>query len=131
MAGQGILCSERNVLIDECGVPRRGECDRRNADERVNSGDTCSGRGACVVLVQGYRSVVMSASEILAQLTTLTPEDRERVRAQLDALDSAPTPLSAEEKRLVDQRVAAYRQNPGVAVPWAVAEAEIRKQARW
>lgn len=70
----------------------------------------------------------MSTSEILAQLPALTPEDRERVRAQLDALDSA-APFSAEEKRLVDQRVADYRQSPGAAVSWAAAEAEIRKQA--
>jgi hypothetical protein len=69
----------------------------------------------------------MSTTEILAQLPTLTPADREKVRSQLDAIDSA-APLSPEEKRLVDQRVAAYRQNPGAAVSWAVAEEEIRKQ---
>lgn len=36
--------------------------------------------------------------------------------------------LSPEEKRLIDERVAAYRQNPGAGVSWAVAEADIRKQ---
>jgi hypothetical protein len=70
----------------------------------------------------------MSTSEILAQLPTLTPADREKIRSQLDAIDSA-VPLSAEEKRLVDQRVAAYRRNPGASVSWVVAEEEIRKQA--
>jgi len=69
----------------------------------------------------------MSTTEILAQLPTLTPADRDKVRSQLDAIDSA-APLSPEEKRLVDQRVAAYRQNPSAAVSWAVAEDEIRKQ---
>jgi hypothetical protein len=69
----------------------------------------------------------MSTTEILAQLPTLTPADREKVRSQLDAIDAA-APLSPEEKRLVDQRVAAYRQNPGAAVTWAVAEGEIRKE---
>ena len=69
----------------------------------------------------------MSTTEILAQLPTLTPADREKVRSQLDAIDSA-APLSAEEKKLVDQRVAAYRQNSGAAVSWAVAEEKIRKQ---
>lgn len=69
----------------------------------------------------------MSTSDILAQLPTLTAADRERIRAQLDAIDSA-APLSAEEKRLVDQRVSAYRQNPGAVVSWAAAEEEIRKQ---
>lgn len=69
----------------------------------------------------------MSTTEILAQLPTLTPADRDRVRSQLDAIDSA-APLSSDEKRLVDQRVAAYRQNPGAVVSWAVAEEEVRKQ---
>jgi len=69
----------------------------------------------------------MSTSEILAQLPVLTPSDRDKVRSQLDAIDSA-APLSPEETRLVDQRVAAYRQNPDAVVTWAVAEGQIRKQ---
>ena len=69
----------------------------------------------------------MSTTEILAQLPRLTPADREMVRARLDDIDSA-APLSPEEKRLVDERVAAYRQNPGAGISWAVAEAEVRKQ---
>lgn len=74
-----------------------------------------------------HRFSAMSTSEILAQLPTLTPADREKVRSQLGAIDSA-APLSSDEKQLVDQRVAACRQNPGAAVLWAVAEEEIRKQ---
>jgi len=69
----------------------------------------------------------MSTTEILARLPRLTPEEREQVRLGLDAID-ASAPLSPTEKQLVDQRVAAYRQNPGAGVSWAVAEAEIRKQ---
>ena len=69
----------------------------------------------------------MSTAEILAQLPRLTSADREMVRARLDDIDSA-APLSPEEKRLVDERVTAYRQNPGAGVSWAVAEAEVRKQ---
>jgi hypothetical protein len=69
----------------------------------------------------------MSTTEILAQLPTLTPADREKIRSQLDAIDSA-APVTAEEKRLIDERVAAYRQNPGATVSWAVAEDEIRKK---
>jgi len=68
----------------------------------------------------------MSTTEILAELSRLTPIEREAVRSRLDDLD-ASAPLSPEEKRLVDERVAAYRQNPGAGVSWAVAEAEIRK----
>ncbi|MCF7689177.1 MAG: addiction module protein [Cephaloticoccus sp.] len=69
----------------------------------------------------------MSTPEILAQLPRLTPAEREVVRLRLDDLDSA-APLSPEEKRLIDERVAAYRQNPEAGIPWAVAEADIRKQ---
>ena len=71
----------------------------------------------------------MSPTEILAQLPRLTAEERDEIRSRLDEIDTA-APLSADEKRLVDERVAAYRQNPGATVIWAVAEAEIRKDLR-
>jgi Putative addiction module component len=69
----------------------------------------------------------MSTTEILAQLPRLTPAEREVVRSRLDDIDAA-APLSPEEKKLIDERVASYRQNPGAGVSWAVAEADIRKQ---
>lgn len=69
----------------------------------------------------------MSTTEILAQLPRLTAAERDAVRARLDDID-ASAPLSAEEKRLVDQRVAAYRQDPGASVSWKVAEGEIRQR---
>jgi hypothetical protein len=69
----------------------------------------------------------MSTTEILAELPRLTPMERDSIRSRLDAIDAA-APLSTEEKRLIDERVAAYRQNPGAGVSWAVAEADIRKQ---
>ena len=69
----------------------------------------------------------MSTTEILAELIRLTPAEREVVRSRLDAIDAA-APVSAEEKRLIDERVAAYRQNPGASVSWVVAESDIRKQ---
>jgi hypothetical protein len=82
---------------------------------------------ACVPLVSSYCCFIMSTTEILAQLPRLTPADREIVRARLDDID-ASAPLTAEEKRLVAERLDAYRQNPGAAVSWAVAEADIRRQ---
>lgn len=69
----------------------------------------------------------MSTSEILAQLPRLSPEDREAVRARLDDIEGS-APLTADEKRLIVERVAAYRMNPGATVSWGVAEADIRKQ---
>jgi hypothetical protein len=70
---------------------------------------------------------MMSTTEILAELPRLTPAEREAVRARLDDLDAA-APLTPEEQKLVAERVAAYRQNPGASVSWAVAEGEIRQQ---
>jgi hypothetical protein len=73
------------------------------------------------------KQLKMSTSEIPAQLPRLTPEEREAVRARLDDIDAA-APLSSEGKRIIDERVAAYRQNPGDGVSWAVTEADMRKQ---
>lgn len=69
----------------------------------------------------------MSTTEILAQLPRLSEAEREAVRSQLDALDSA-APLTPEEKRLIDARVSSYRADPESGVSWAVAEPEIRQQ---
>jgi len=69
----------------------------------------------------------MSTTEILDQLSRRSPAEREAVRSKLDAIDAA-APLTSEEKRLIDERVAAYRQNPCAGVSWAIAEAEIRQR---
>jgi hypothetical protein len=34
----------------------------------------------------------------------------------------------SEEKRLINERVEAYRQNPDAIVSWTLAKADIRKQ---
>jgi hypothetical protein len=70
--------------------------------------------------------IAMSTPEILAHLPRLSAEERELVRSRLDAID-ASAPLSAEEKRLIDERVASYRQKPE-GVSWTVAETDIRRQ---
>lgn len=71
----------------------------------------------------------MSTTEILEQLARLTPAEREAIRSRLDDLEAA-APLSAEEQRLLDERVAAYRRNPAAGISWQVAEADIRKDLR-
>jgi hypothetical protein len=69
----------------------------------------------------------MSALEIIDQLLRLNAAEREAVQRRLDEID-ATAPLSLEEKRLIDARMAAYRQNPSDVQSWAVATAEIRGQ---
>ena len=71
--------------------------------------------------------IVMSTSEILAQLHRLTPAERDLVRSRLDDLEAA-APLSPQEQKIVDERVAAYRAKPDATLSWAVAEADIRKE---
>ena len=69
----------------------------------------------------------MSTTEIINALPSLTAAERDIVRLRLDEIDSS-APLAPEEKRLADQRAAAYWQNPEATLPWSVAEAEIRRQ---
>ncbi len=69
----------------------------------------------------------MSATEIHDQLPRLTSAERETVRSRLDEIEMFE-PASPEEKRLIDARVAAYRQNPDAGTTWQVAETEIRQQ---
>jgi hypothetical protein len=69
----------------------------------------------------------MSTTEILAELSRLTPTEREAVRHRLDDLD-AGAPLTPEEQKLIAERVANYRQNPGASMSWTVAEGQIRQQ---
>ena len=71
----------------------------------------------------------MSTTEIIEQLARLTPAEREAIRSRLDDLEAA-APLSTEEQRLVDERVAAHRRNPAAGIAWQVAEADIRKDLR-
>jgi len=70
----------------------------------------------------------MSTAEILEQLPRLTARERDTVRSRLDEID-AHIPASPEEQRLITERVAAYRKNPGAGLSWNVAEADIRRQA--
>jgi chorismate mutase len=70
----------------------------------------------------------MSTTEILARLATLTPEERAQIRERLDALDDAVMELSPAERRMIADRVAAYRKDPDAGTTWAVAEESIRQE---
>ena len=72
----------------------------------------------------------MSKAEILEQLPKLTPEEREEIRMKLAELNREEWmddgELSAEEKRLLDQRLADYEKNPDAGSSWEEVEARIR-----
>lgn len=57
----------------------------------------------------------MSFIELLDQLPTLTPEQRQEVVLRAIRLDEAP--LSLEDERLVSARLAAHAQDPASSVP--------------
>jgi putative addiction module component (TIGR02574 family) len=65
----------------------------------------------------------MSKAEILAELPTLTPQERDEIRLKLAELDGDrwlddDDPLSDEEKALIEVRIAAHERNPETAIPW-------------
>lgn len=66
----------------------------------------------------------MSFNEVLAELPSLTPEQRQLLMRRALELDDLP--LSPREEALVEQRLAEYRQNPQVALSLEVMEARLR-----
>ena len=72
--------------------------------------------------------VVMSKSELLQQLATLSREDLDDVAERIDELRGAP--LSQNEQMLIRERVAHYRANPHDVVDLDEAISEIRGQKK-
>lgn len=72
----------------------------------------------------------MSFQELLAELPSLTPQQRDLLRVRLaelageDWMDEGE--LSAEEKALIEQRIAEHERTPTDAVSWNVLEARLR-----
>ena len=58
----------------------------------------------------------MSKSEILEEITKLTPAERDEIRNKLDELDEDT--LTPDEWALIDKRIAEHDSNPESAVPW-------------
>ena len=71
----------------------------------------------------------MSKSAILDELPTLTAEDRQEIRLRMAELDHDDWlddgELTAEDKKLIEQRVLDFERNPGVSISWAVAETRL------
>jgi putative addiction module component (TIGR02574 family) len=75
----------------------------------------------------------MSLAEILNEIPRLTPVERQRVAEKLFELEGdwidGDDALSAEEKQLLDSRLADHDRNPASAVHWE--EVKARLQARF
>lgn len=72
----------------------------------------------------------MSFHELLAELPSLTAEQRQLLRARLSELEGDgwmdDGELSVEEKRIIEERLAEHERNPEGVIPWAVAEAKLK-----
>jgi putative addiction module component (TIGR02574 family) len=75
----------------------------------------------------------MSKAEILAELPKLTKEERYEIRVKLAEMDSdgwldADDPLSDEEKKLIDARLAEHEVNPQSAIPFEEFNARLKEK---
>ena len=72
----------------------------------------------------------MSFQELLAELPSLSVEQRDLLRVRLaelageDWMDADE--LSAEDKALIEARIAEHERNPAAAIPWEVMEAKLK-----
>lgn len=72
----------------------------------------------------------MSKAEILAEIPKLTREDRDDIARRLvecngDTWLDSDDPLSADEKALLEARLADMEVNPDASIPWADAKKRI------
>jgi putative addiction module component (TIGR02574 family) len=73
----------------------------------------------------------MSKVEILEELPRLSTEERKEILLKLTELDGvawldADDPLTAQEKAILDARLAAYERDPDAGSSWAELEARLR-----
>jgi hypothetical protein len=75
----------------------------------------------------------MSKAEILAELSRLTPEERQEVRLRLAELDQDDWlddgVLTDAEKSVIEERFRDMQANPNVAIAWD--EAKLRLTTRF
>jgi putative addiction module component (TIGR02574 family) len=76
----------------------------------------------------------MTKAEILEELPKLTDDERQEIRRKLTELDvnewlDADDPLTADEKALLEARLADIEAHPEKSIPWE--EAKKRLEARF
>ena len=75
----------------------------------------------------------MTKSEILDELTKLTKSERNEIRLKLAEIDGdswleMDEPLTAEERALLESRLAAYLNDPDAGSSWNEVETRIRSR---
>jgi putative addiction module component (TIGR02574 family) len=84
--------------------------------------------------VNAYVNIsTMSKTEILEELPKLTKTERDEIRLKLAEIDGenwfeTDEPLTAEEKALLDSRLAAYSKDPDAGTSWEEVEERIRQR---
>lgn len=72
----------------------------------------------------------MSLAEIVDEIPRLFPAQRKRVAEKIFEIEGGwicgDDELTAEEKRLLEARVAEHDRDPSSAVPWEEAKARLR-----
>ena len=91
---------------------------RGQADYLISATDLC-------------KIISMSKTEILEALPKLTKTERQEIRLKLAELDGDDwidddDPLTADEKALLDARLAAYEKDPDAGSSWEEVESRIR-----
>jgi putative addiction module component (TIGR02574 family) len=66
---------------------------------------------------------------LISQVKTLSVAERiELIGAVWETLSPSEVPVSAEEKVLLDTRLADMEQNPGDQSPWSEVQARLKRQ---
>ena len=74
----------------------------------------------------------MSKTEIIAELSKLTPNDRREILDKIWELDGGDWldngELTQDERKLIEQRLAEHERNPEASIPWEEVDARFRRR---
>jgi putative addiction module component (TIGR02574 family) len=72
-----------------------------------------------------------SSSTLLAEARKLSPDDRLELIGELwDTLESEDLPVSAEERTILESRIADLEKNPSAQESWQQARASLESRRR-
>ena len=70
-------------------------------------------------------------TNLLAEALKLSPSDRlQLIEALWDTLSEADIPVTAEDRALLDERLADLEQNPSAQSPWSDVRARLEQRRR-